>query len=296
MLHRLKKLFPSLVTEKDSEPEHPACYEWYMTAENGMIGIAKNDMSQNDINLLSAFLTPCDRIFPRPSSQEKAWKDLIKADTMREMQQANTAFRFVYFSIQKHHLDPASFKEAIEDIFQQQVPILWENENQGVIIEEMLEARKDETLSYEQIIDTLMSDLYVKISFFVGAVLTDYKDVSDQYDTVLNGARIAFAYSGKPVLTYIDVIPYLFIEEMEPDKRKHISRSVLKETIHESDMLETMETFMRSNLNISETAKALYMHRNTLQYRLDKFYEKTGIDVRRFHQAMSLYLIIKAIK
>jgi DNA-binding PucR family transcriptional regulator len=60
--------------------------------------------------------------------------------------------------------------------------------------------------------------------------------------------------------------------------------------------LKMLETFVQCNLNISETAKELYMHRNSLQYRLDRFLEKTGIDVRQFQHAMPVYLAMLARK
>lgn len=296
MLNRLQKLFPSLVTDEEINPESYENYYWFMIDKNKIIGIAKHDLTTKDTSLLSTFLTPYNMVFPHPTKREKEWIDLITAKGKDKELPQNLKYRFVYFSIQKYRIEPTSFKEAIEAIFQQEVPILWDNEHQGVIVEETLHTTKEENLSYAQIIDTLMSDLYVKIAFFVGPVLTDYKDVSTQYNTVTNGAEIAFAHSQKSVLTYIDVIPYLFIEEMDTPKRQNISHTVLKEVVNETDVIQTMETFMRCNLNISETAKELYMHRNTLQYRLDKFHEKTGIDVRQFHQAMTLFLILKANK
>jgi carbohydrate diacid regulator len=51
-------------------------------------------------------------------------------------------------------------------------------------------------------------------------------------------------------------------------------------------MLDTAEEFLLSSLNISETCRKLYMHRNTLLYRLDKIQEATGLDIRTFSDAM----------
>src|SRR5699024_8760952 len=97
----------------------------------------------------------------------------------------------------------------------------------------------------------------------------------------------------KSVLTYIDIVPFLYLEEMDAHKQKYISEMILRETINDTELLKTMETFLLCNLNVSETAKELYMHRNSLQYRLDKFADKTGLDVRQFHDAMTLYLVLK---
>lgn len=59
------------------------------------------------------------------------------------------------------------------------------------------------------------------------------------------------------------------------------------------ETIETILGFIDQDLNASKTAKALYMHRNTLNYRLDNFIEKSGINVRKFRGALAIYLLFK---
>ncbi|MEK5234215.1 helix-turn-helix domain-containing protein [Paenibacillus sp. FSL L8-0470] len=67
----------------------------------------------------------------------------------------------------------------------------------------------------------------------------------------------------------------------------------------DKEMLLTLETFFEMDCNVSETAKKLYIHRNTLLYRLDKIKQETGADVRSFGDAaivkltMLLYKVTK---
>jgi DNA-binding PucR family transcriptional regulator len=56
------------------------------------------------------------------------------------------------------------------------------------------------------------------------------------------------------------------------------------------EMFVTIRTFLENNLNASVTAKKLYIHRNTLQYRVDKFTEKTGIGLKDFYGAFTVFL------
>lgn len=58
------------------------------------------------------------------------------------------------------------------------------------------------------------------------------------------------------------------------------------------EMRETLETFFALNLNVSETARQLYIHRNTLLYRLDKLKQETGRDVRQFEAALVIRLAL----
>ncbi|MDT2192264.1 helix-turn-helix domain-containing protein [Paenibacillus larvae] len=58
----------------------------------------------------------------------------------------------------------------------------------------------------------------------------------------------------------------------------------------------TLEQFFGLDCNVSETAKKLYIHRNTLLYRLDKFKQETSLDVRNFHHAVLVKIALLLYK
>lgn len=58
----------------------------------------------------------------------------------------------------------------------------------------------------------------------------------------------------------------------------------------DEEMMATLETFFQMDCNVSETAKRLYIHRNTLLYRIDKIKQETGLDVRTFRDAVLMNL------
>ncbi|MCF0146280.1 MAG: helix-turn-helix domain-containing protein [Eubacterium sp.] len=62
-------------------------------------------------------------------------------------------------------------------------------------------------------------------------------------------------------------------------------------SVFQEDMLHTVNCFLDNNLNIAETARQLYVHRNTLLYRIDQIQRETGLDIRQFHDAMKYKLI-----
>ncbi len=68
------------------------------------------------------------------------------------------------------------------------------------------------------------------------------------------------------------------------------------EIFDDREMLETAETFLESNLNQSETSRKLYLHRNTLNYRLDKIEKITGLNIRKFADAMTFRLMTVLFK
>ena len=62
------------------------------------------------------------------------------------------------------------------------------------------------------------------------------------------------------------------------------------------ETIQTLETFFELDCNVSETAKKLYVHRNTLLYRLDKFKQESGLDVRTFNQAVHVKIALQLYK
>ncbi|CAM4229677.1 CdaR family transcriptional regulator [Paenibacillus phoenicis] len=60
--------------------------------------------------------------------------------------------------------------------------------------------------------------------------------------------------------------------------------------LQDEEIRTTLETFFALDCNVSETAKRLYIHRNTLLYRIDKFKQETGLDVRTFNDAVLVKL------
>lgn len=64
-----------------------------------------------------------------------------------------------------------------------------------------------------------------------------------------------------------------------------------REIFENEEMVLTADEFLENNLNVSETARGLFLHRNTLIYRLDKIENATGLDIRKFSDAVTFRLI-----
>lgn len=83
----------------------------------------------------------------------------------------------------------------------------------------------------------------------------------------------------------------------ESQRTKYLEQSLKRTDLFvEAEMLATLETFFSLDCNVSETAKKLYIHRNTLLYRLDKLKQDTGLDVRQFRDAVLVNIILLLYK
>lgn len=83
-------------------------------------------------------------------------------------------------------------------------------------------------------------------------------------------------------------------EQLNADQRVEIENSVvgteISKILNDQELFESLKSFFANNLNISETSRNTFVHRNTLVYRLDKIQKLTGLDVRNFEDAISMRL------
>lgn len=77
------------------------------------------------------------------------------------------------------------------------------------------------------------------------------------------------------------------------DLSEEMKRFVLRKFYHDPLMTETLSVYLESNLNMVIASKKLYVHRNTLIQRIDKFYHMTGLDPRIFRDALLIYHLIQ---
>lgn len=133
-----------------------------------------------------------------------------------------------------------------------------------------------------------------------GTVVSEIKEVSRSYKEArmaLDVGKIFFedrriiAYSklGIGRLIYQLPIPLckMFIKEVFGSKSPDD---------FDEETLTTINKFFENNLNVSETSRQLYIHRNTLVYRLDKLQKSTGLDLRVFEDAITFKIALMVVK
>lgn len=306
MINQLKQIYPSLIVYNEKihngphtpfdaninpQSEHSDRYAWFTTNNKDIIGIDKTDLTDKDMQLLSTFLSPFHTTLPNKTPLEQQWYQRIHETTNET---ARKPFRFVYFALQKQSIQPETFKNALTELFDQIIPVIWLNSTEGIIVEEI--SITEEKINYEQIIDILMVDLSVNIKFFIGNILESYNDLHTYYSLLVQSGKIVFHYSDKMVIHYIESIPYLLLNNLDQKDRIQFISSILKHFHDDDEMIKTIQMYLKNNFNVSETAKQLYMHRNSVQYRIDKFTNETDIQIQQFDQALAVQLAILAKK
>jgi carbohydrate diacid regulator len=100
---------------------------------------------------------------------------------------------------------------------------------------------------------------------------------------------------GGKVHSYKDYVLIKILEDVPKAKLNEYLQVLLdspsKEIFESKEMMSTAEEFLENSLNVSETSRKLFLHRNTLTYRLDKIQSVTGLDIRNFSDALTFRLI-----
>ena len=89
-------------------------------------------------------------------------------------------------------------------------------------------------------------------------------------------------------LSYTEVEPKALIHQIEPKLTDQFSERILQGSLKK--YIETLQAFFDCNLNIKDTAEKLFIHRNTLIYRLNKIKTESGYDPQKFHEAFALQM------
>ena len=139
-------------------------------------------------------------------------------------------------------------------------------------------------VNFEEIIQSLNEDYYVTSVLFESGVL---------YDGINKEEYCGYIQSIKEKLLELN---NLYLEESDLIKNKFVSsivvRNILKEFYDDYQMKNVVKTYLDCNMNISQAASKLYMHRNTVMNKIDKFINNTGYDIKKFKNAFVIYHII----
>lgn len=176
------------------------------------------------------------------------------------------------------------------------------DEKSIILVKELREKESMEDIEKiaKTIADMLNIEMNSKVFISIGTVVSDLKDVSRSYKE----AKMALEV-GKIFETEKHIVNYerLGIGRLIYQLPLPLCRMFIKEVLHgltiddfDDETLATVNKFFENNLNVSETSRQLYIHRNTLVYRLDKLQKMTGLDLRNFDDAIIFKITLMVSK
>ena len=184
--------------------------------------------------------------------------------------------------------------EAIQRLFpdRQKDFVLNINETDIVLVKALPNANcPDEVLRVAKSIEaTLQEELGIKSVIGVSTNARHLRELADKYKEAQVAIDVGRVFeSDKTIINYESLGLGRIIYQLPTTLCEMFLNEVFKknpiETLDE-DTLETINRFFENNLNVSETSRKLYVHRNTLVYRLEKIKKMTGLDLREFDHAI----------
>ena len=184
--------------------------------------------------------------------------------------------------------------EVIQRIFpeKQKDFVLNINETDIVLVKSLPSANCPEEVHKvaQSIENTLMEELGIKSVIGVSTNARHLRELADKYKEAQVAIDVGRVFeSEKSIINYESLGLGRIIYQLPTTLCEMFLNEVFKknpiETLDE-DTLETINKFFENNLNVSETSRKLYVHRNTLVYRLEKIKKMTGLDLREFDHAI----------
>ena len=176
------------------------------------------------------------------------------------------------------------------------------DEHSIILVKEVREKESSDEIDRiaKVIEETLNNETKSKVYIASGTVVGDLKDVSRSYKEAKMALEVGKIFeTGKYIVNYEKLgIGRLIYQLPLP-----LCRMFIKEVLHgltmddfDDETLATVNKFFENNLNVSETSRQLYIHRNTLVYRLDKLQKMTGLDLRNFDDAIIFKITLMVSK
>ncbi len=143
---------------------------------------------------------------------------------------------------------------------------------------------------------SLYEELGVHASIGIGCEVVSFSEIAHSYSQAVTAVRVSeMFHDAGEVHSYRE---YLLVRMLEDVPKSRLEEYVaqfriggMDEVFADEEMYETAEAFLESSLNVSETSRNLYMHRNTLMYRLDKIERITGLNIRKFSDAVTFRIL-----
>ncbi len=159
----------------------------------------------------------------------------------------------------------------------------------------------DDALQYARALqETVMGETARTMTVGIGNCVSDMIQLPESYREARRAIEVGRTFSPETyIYAYSQLLLERFLMELPENTAAnylHILFNQKTDKILNEEMLYTIETFFKKDLNLSDTARQLYIHRNTLVYRLDKLYRNTGLDLRKFDDAVTFKVFMELKK
>lgn len=216
----------------------------------------------------------------------------------------DTEVRRVVFLIETKNEKDMNALETVRGLFASKTKdfITAVDEKNIILVKELKQSESYDDLSKtaKVIVDMLNTEAMTMVHVAYGTIVNEIKDVSRSYKEAKMALDVGkIFYSGRNVVAYNNLGIGRLIYQLPMPLCKMFIREIFDGKSPDSfddETLTTINKFFENSLNVSETSRQLYIHRNTLVYRLDKLQKSTNLDLRVFEDAITFKIALMVVK
>ncbi|KAA9015989.1 PucR family transcriptional regulator [Niallia endozanthoxylica] len=292
MLKKLQTYFPTAIaTDVSPSLERNDLY-WFKDDGNKpfWLGVPKSEISDGQLELLSTLyeIVSLDHSVSLIGSAKEWHSFLFNED--KPPTNLKTNIRFIQFQINTIDQNIKDLEMAIKEFFHKCLAFIWLDESNGIVIEEKTEMAYSED-DFQSISVTLESDFYIKSFFYIGKFRNGTRKLREDFFLERELFLEAIKHlSTERIFSFEKIFPTILAANLPKAASELLYTDIIHILKEDTELRDTMKVFLEHNSNTSLAAKKLFIHRNTLQYRLNRFSEKTNIDLKEINSVLTVYI------
>ncbi|WP_096440254.1 PucR family transcriptional regulator [Alteribacter populi] len=292
MFEKLKEKYSHAIVPSGGIAEENDTILTIEDANGAQLSLIENQLSQDEKHLLCTLFTPIEEQAILPTTKtEQIWTRMLIYKQKPVKSPVPLPVRFIHFHVKGNLTDLDGFAEAMHSLFSSTEGLLWKNKEEGVLIQ-LMDADFEEEAFDESVLDALISDFYVELSIYIGSSQQESSKLAERYEMETETFQTARSFSPSQTIFYEhEVLTHWFLSTLD-EKVKSRLKSLLQPVKNDRELQQSIRTYLQCNMNTTMASKKMFVHRNTLQYRVDKFIEKTTVDIKQFPNAVVAYLTL----
>lgn len=292
MLTKLQTYFPNSILINIPPQSSFNEFVWVKNNNNdpSWLGIPKGEITKDQLALLGTLFEIVDSEQSNHlSGIERQWYDYLFHEGSLPPT-SDQGVRIIQFQVKNTNTDIADWHRALKEFFTD-ASFIWLNEQNGLMIQNQSDELSYDENDFYSISTTLENDFFIKTYFYIGKSRLNLGGTRESFfferELFTEGMTLL---TKERIFTYEKVFPVLTAVNLPTPLKKLLETDIVEVLRDDEELLATMKVFLESGSNATLAAKKLYIHRNTLQYRLDKFTEQSRINVKVFSNALTVYL------
>ena len=270
------------------------------------------DDAKHIAGLLSVSLTSVKALYDEKYDKANFIKNIILDNILpsdiylkaKELHLDREVNRVVYLIRFHNHSNDAVPFEIIQNMFPDKSRdyVISVGENDIVLVKELKTAQDSKSIeaNAKSIVDTVSSEFYLKVTVGIGSVVSSIKELAHSFKDAQVALEVGKVFdTEKSTINYESLGIARLIYQLPTTLCEMFLSEVFRRGSLESldrETLMTIQAFFDNNLNVSETSRKLFVHRNTLVYRLEKIKKLTGLDLREFDHAITFKVALMVKK